>query len=234
MNIKIYRRALAKLYAPPRFFFLCALFFMGFAFLSAQEVFDYPLNDDTLARYTEICTRLSDHPLIKGSFEQTKTIMRLGRSLNSKGSFIIAAELGMVWDTVTPFPSTIAVGRDFIIMTGPGGLKTKVDAQGNETFVSIADTMSAVFSGNTRTLRDKFENYFVENRETGTWTLGLIPNDNAVRVFARHIVLTGGSDPVLIQSIVIYSQNGDTISYSMRNHHFPAVLEPNEKDLFSL
>jgi hypothetical protein len=54
----------------------------------------------------------------------------------------------MVWDTVSPFPSTMAVGRDFIIQTGLGGTKSKLDARGNETFISLADTISAIFSGN--------------------------------------------------------------------------------------
>jgi hypothetical protein len=202
-------------------------------FLSAQDVFNFPLDAKSLPRYSEICNMISSQPLVKGVFEQTKTIKRLGRSFISKGSFIIAAELGMVWDTISPFPSAIAVGRDFIIQSTGTGTKTKLDAKGNETFISLADTISAIFSGNTRILGDKFSNYFIDNNKTGMWTIGLIPNDNAVRIFADRIVLSGGNKPALINSITIYSQNGDIINYSLSNHYFPVTLSENEKALFS-
>ena len=218
---------------PQKLLFFLALFFTGFTFAAALDVFDYPLSAETLPQYTIICNRLSEHPLIKGTFEQTKTIKRLGRSLNSKGNFIIAAELGMVWDTLSPFPSLMAVGRDFIIQTGPGGTKSKLDAQGNETFISLADTISAVFSGNSRILRDKFENYFFQDTESGSWTLGLVPRDEAVRVFADRIILGGENLPAHIKTIVIYSRNGDLISYSLENHRFPGELDDHEKAFFS-
>ena len=217
-----------------RCFFFCILFFIGGAFLSAQDVFNYPLSAGTQTRYAEICAELSGRPLIKGTFEQTKTIKRLGRSLSSKGNFTISSDLGMIWDTRSPFPSIIAVGRDFIIQTVSGGAKTKLDAQGNEIFLSLADSISAIFSGKSGILTEKFENYFIENKDAGTWTLGLIPKDDAVRVFAEKIILAGGGAPALIRSILIYSRNGDTINYSLGNHYFPAALDADEKALFFL
>ena len=232
MNRQLFRK-FRVMHVMRNFILVCAFLLSGFAFLAAQDVFDHPLSAATLPRFNAVCAELSAHPLIKGAFEQTKTITRLGRSLNSKGNFIIASELGMVWDTLSPFPSTMAVGRDFIIQTGQGGTKSKLDARGNETFISLADTISAIFSGNAHILNEKFDNYFLENREAATWTVGLIPRDNAVRVFAQKIVLVGTRNPALIQTIVIYSQNGDRIQYSLSGQHFPAALNADEKALFS-
>ncbi|MCL2879992.1 MAG: outer membrane lipoprotein carrier protein LolA [Treponema sp.] len=217
----------------PELIFLWVLFSAGFA-LHAQDIFQRPLSDDTLPEFSRICTGLSAHPVVKGTFEQIKTIARLGRSLKSRGNFIIASDLGMVWDTLAPFPSAMAVGRDFIIQTTSAGVKSKLDARGNETFTSLADTISAIFTGNSQKLREKFDNYFTEDKKSGTWTVGLVPKDSAVRVFAQNIVLSGKTDPSIIQSIEIHSQNGDLITYTLAGHYFPQALSADEKALFSL
>ena len=213
---------------------LFVLVFSGFSGLAAQDVFDHPLSAETMPRYAALCAELSARPLVKGSFEQTRTIVRLGRSLVSQGNFIIAADLGMVWDTLSPFPSTMAVGRDYIIQSSPGGNKSKIDGRGNEIFANLADTLSSIFTGNSQTLTAKFENFFREDKDAGLWTLGLIPRENAVSVFAQRIVLSGENNPARISSIAIYAPGGDSTSYVLKNHHFPAALEADEKALFSM
>ncbi|GHV95877.1 hypothetical protein AGMMS50293_21970 [Spirochaetia bacterium] len=219
---------------------LSVLFSAALSNLYAQNpaVFDHPLSAETLPRYTALCAELSSHPVIKGSFEQTKTIRRLNRSLVSRGEFLIAAEHGMVWITSAPFPSTMAVGRDFIIQSVPGGSKTKLDAGGNETFLSLADTISAIFTGNVQRLREQFDNYFTESRTAdGTvWTLGLAPRESAVRLFAERIILSGGAGgkSAAIRSITIYERGGDSVSYTLWDHRFPAALEADEQAYFSL
>jgi hypothetical protein len=194
-----------------------------------EDIYNHPLESGKTGRFIEICTILSEHPVIKGNFEQEKTISSLNRSLVSQGNFIIAADLGMVWETLKPFPSTLATGRDFLIQSRPGGRKTKLDARGNETFLRLADVISSVFSGNSRGLLDNFEIYFSE-AESG-WVLGLIPLDASIRSFAARISMAGDS---AIRLIRVREQNGDTIRYSLSNHYYPQALSNDEKALFSL
>jgi outer membrane lipoprotein-sorting protein len=220
----------------PLRFFLSGLFLFTFfsaSPLAAQDlseaVFRYPLSPELLPRYREINAILSAHPLIKGEFTQKKTLNRLKRSLESGGTFIIDADRGMVWETLRPFPSTMAVGRDYLLQWSPGGRKTRLDARGNETFLQLAETISAVFSGSTEKLLDKFDNYFIE--ADGTWTVGLVPGEKNLRSFARRIILRGDS---VIRQITLYEQNGDTIHYELSGHVFPGALDPRETALFSL
>jgi hypothetical protein len=201
------------------------------------DVFNHPLSPETMSRYTALCAELAGYPVVKGNFEQTKTIPRLNRSLASTGKFLIAAELGMLWDTRAPFPSTMAVGRDFIIQSVPGGTKTKLDAGGNETFLSLADTLSALFTGKAQTLLEKFDNYFTESitANGNVWTLGLIPREKAIRAFMERIILNGeaaGGKPALVRSILIHEQNGGSVRYTLSDHRFPAALEADEKACF--
>jgi hypothetical protein len=218
-----------------------ALFFcFAWPSLEAQDldVFAHPLAAGALPRYTAICAELAARPLVKGSFALTKTLPRLNRSLVSRGDFIIAAEQGMVWETRSPFPSTLIVGRDFMAQSTPGGTKSKIDARGNELFMSIADTMSALFTGNAEKLREGFDQYFMETAGGTGWTVGLVPRERTVRSFMERIVLSGsasdGGGGALIRSIVIYEPGGGSAAYALSDHRFPAALDAGEAALFSI
>ena len=216
------------------------LLFCGITLLWAQgeDVFNYPLSNQNLQTYNAICAQLAGRPFTKGAFEQTRTMKSLNRSFVSNGDFIIAADIGLVWITKSPFPSVMALGKDYIIQSVPGGTGTRIDAKGNETFVNMAETLSSLFTGNAQMLRSKFDNYFMETQspQGKIWTLGLIPREQAVRTYARQFILQGaeGGNGVLIRSMVTHEQSGDSISYVFSGHSFPAELEAHEKAYFSV
>jgi hypothetical protein len=219
-------------------------FFVVFGFLfftmklwaqtPAEEIFRYPLEPKTMAAFKTTCARLAEHPVVQGTFEQKKTLSRLNRSLTSSGNFIIAAGFGMVWDTVKPFPSTLTLGKDYLIQSRPGGQKTVLSAQGNETFLRMAEIISAVFSGNSQGLLDNFKVYYSgsggDADADATWELGLSPLNSAIGSFAEKIIMKGDT---AIRSIIIYERNGDTIQYILSNHRYPAELNVHEKTFFT-
>ena len=209
--------------------FLGLFFFFTEIYAQERDVFRNPLRAQTMDDFMATCLLLSEHPFIRGNFEQERTLNRLNRSLKSSGNFLITAQLGMVWDTVSPFPSTLTLGRNFLIQSRPGGQRTVLSAQGNETFLRMADVISTVFSGNARGLLDNFEVYYVGN--VSSWELGLIPLDRAINSFAERIVMNGDT---VIRTIQISEQNGDSTKYSLSNHSFPAELNVQELALFSV
>jgi hypothetical protein len=199
----------------------------------ADEVFSFPLSGETLPRYSGVCARLAAHPIITGTFTQTKTLTRIQRSLVSGGNFIFDTARGIVWETLKPFPSVMAVGQDYIVQSLAGGKKTKTGAAGNETFMRFSETMRAVFTGDSRLLRENFKNYFTGQPAAGgasNWTLGLIPTDTSLQAFAAALVLTGDS---VIRTITLYEKAGDVLRYELSGHSFPAELSPREKAFFS-
>ena len=194
-----------------------------------EDVFHHPLESKTMDAFHATCSRLAEHPFIKGNFEQEKKAGGSNRLLKSSGNFIIAAELGMVWDTVKPFPSTMTLGKDYLIQSRPGRQKNVISAQGNETFIGIAEALSAVFSGNSQKLLDNFEIFY--SGAVSSWELGLSPRNGAVGSFAEMIVMKGDT---AIRSIQIFEQSGDTIQYFLSNHSYPAELNAHEKSFFLL
>jgi len=207
--------------------FLCAAGI--WAQTQSEEIFRRPLEPQTMDAFKTTCSRLSEHVFIRGKFEQEKTVSRLNRSLKSSGNFIIAIGLGMVWDTVKPFPSTLTLGKDYVIQSRSGRQKTVLNAQGNETFLRMAEVISAIFSGNSQGLMDNFNVYY--SGSAAAWELGLTPKNNAVGSFAEKIIMKGDA---AIRSILIYEQNGDTAKYYLSNHNYPAELNANEKSFFVL
>ena len=193
------------------------------------DVFMHPLGAQTEASFKAAFQRLAEHPFIRGNFEQEKILGRLERSLKSSGNFIIAAEQGMVWDTVNPFPSTLVLGRDFLMQSRPGGQKNVLSAKGNETFLRLADVISAIFLGNANGLVHNFKVYYFGS--SASWELGLVPLDRAINSFAQRIIMKGSE---VIRYIEITEQNGDSIKYIMSNHSFPAELNTSEQALFTL
>ena len=194
-----------------------------------EDVFRHPLGPQNMDAFKTTCARLAEHPFIKGNFEQEKTLSRLERSLKSSGNFIIAAQMGMVWDTVKPFPSTLSLGKDYLIQSRPSGQKTVISAQGNETFVRMAEVISTIFSGQSQGLLDNFEVYY--NAAGAAWHIGLSPRDKAISSFVEKIIMQGDT---AIRSICLYEQSGDTITYILSNHSYPAELNAHEENLFSL
>ena len=213
-------------------FFCCFLFLAGLPVYAQEDVYNYSLNAKTMAAFKAVSNLLAEHPVTKGNFVQEKILSRLGRSLKSEGNFIITAKQGMVWETLKPFPSTLVLGKDYLIQSRPGGQKTVLSAEGNETFLRLAEVLSAVFSGNAQGLLDNFEVYFYAAGGTSSvWELGLSPLDKAIGSFAEKITMSGDD---VIRSIVISEQSGDITKYSMSNHSHPVELNANEKALFTL
>ena len=212
------------------FIFVAALTMQGlWAQSMDSEIFNSPLAPKNMDAFKTTCSRLAEYPIIKGNFEQEKILTRLNRSLKSSGNFIIAAGMGMVWDTVNPFPSTLVLGKDYLIQSRPGGQKTLLNAQGNETFIRLAEVMNTVFSGNSQGLLDNFDVYF--SGSAAAWELGLSPRDKAISSFAEKFILKGDR---AIKSIQVYEQSGDIIKYILSNHSYPADLNAHEKTLFSI
>jgi len=205
------------------------LFFSGLTYAQEDIIFRHPLRAQTEETFLAVCQRISQHPFMRGNFEQERLLSRLDRTLRSSGSFLIAANMGMVWDTINPFPSTLVLGGDFLMQSRSGGQKTVISAQGNEAFLRMAEVISTVFSGNARALVDNFKVYFVGS--TAFWELGLIPQDRAINAFAERIIMRGDT---VIRSIQVFEQSGDSIKYILLNHNFPTGLNADEQAHFRI
>ncbi|MCL2441501.1 MAG: outer membrane lipoprotein carrier protein LolA [Treponema sp.] len=210
-------------------FFLIIFYGINTGVWADEEIFRHPLTPQTRAVFNAACFSLSERPIVRGNFAQEKYLNRLDRSLMSSGNFLITAEHGMVWETLQPFPSTMIMGKEFIMQSRPNGQKSVISSQGNETFAQMADVINAVFSGQSDRLLENFEVFFLGS--VSNWNMGLLPRDSVFSSFITKITMSGGS---AIRSIRIFEQNGDVITYTLTNHNYPAALNDNEKAFFTI
>ena len=210
-----------------KIFFLC--FFFALSSVWAQDVFRHPLVPQTMATFNTVSANLAENPIIRGNFAQEKHLSRFNRSLMSSGNFLITAEQGMVWETLRPFPSTMVLGRHFMLQSRPDGRTSVLSAQGNETFTQMADVMSLMFSGQSQGLLENFEVYFLGS--VSNWTIGLLPRDSVIASFIMRITMSGDS---AIRTIQLFERNGDIITYTLSNHSFPTGLNQYEEAFFSI
>jgi hypothetical protein len=213
-----------------------AFLFAAAALYPQDELWASPLNPQTCPVFLDICGKLSERPLVKGNFEQTKAIAGLSgqtgqtgqaRSLKSRGNFVIAQGYGMIWETLSPFPSTLAAGKDRVVQQRPGGRRVTLEAAGNETFLRFADVIAAVFSGNPQRLTENFDVFFTGN--AASWNLGLIPLEKAIKVFAERIVMKGDG---VIRYVNVAESSGGSVLYLLSNHSYPVELTADEKAFF--
>jgi len=206
-------------------FFFCIVF----AYAQEEDIFSYPLSPRTKESFRAVCAQISKNPVVRGNFNQEKKITNLERSIVSSGEFIIASDMGMVWDTLKPFSSTLVLGGDYMIQSRRGGQRKVIDAKGNETFLRMAQVLSAVFSGNAENLENNF--YVFYKSDNSSWEIGLKPLDMTINMFAQRIIITGDT---AIKSIFLIEKNNDTIKYTLSDHNVSGALTENEKKYFKL
>lgn len=189
----------------------------------AASVFAVSLDD--------VCAGLAKHPVTTGNFVQTKTMKANNRALKSSGNFIFGLE-GIVWNTLKPFPSTMAITKDRIIQTARDGSQTVIEASGNEIFGSVANTLTAVFSNDLTLLSKNFETSFTDNKN-GTWSVALTPKDDTVKAVMKSLVLSGtNSSDICLNQMVMVEASENTITYDFLDQKYPKELTADEKAFF--
>ena len=163
----------------------------------------------------EICSRLTAHSVTTGDFAQEKTAKALKRPLKSFGKFRID-ENGIIWDTQKPFKSKMIVSKTKITQISADGKETSIDAGENQVFAEVADTISAVFSGDKAALEAKFS---VEVGEEGeSWRMKLTPKDKTIQSAITSIEMMGKIEGREADSVLVTQASGDTIRYIFTNH----------------
>jgi outer membrane lipoprotein-sorting protein len=198
--------------------------------VSAQQaLFNAPVTPATRKGVESVCAGLSVSKIMRGDFIQRKDIKSLSRSFSGNGTFTISRDDGIIWNTVKPFPSLMVVGAARIVQSTPNGKTSVIDASQNPVFTQFADTIRAVFSGNSQLLFSRFDVYYLADAN-GEWQIGLVPNDSVIRSVISSMVLSGGDH---LSRFRMSEPSGDTVQYDFSNMTFSGELNDAEKEQFS-
>lgn len=182
--------------------------------------------------FDSVCNKLAKHANTVGNFTQVKRINAAKRSLKSSGTFIFSLD-GIMWKTLKPFPSIMAIGITSIIQTAPDGKKTVIDVSKNQIFKSIAVTLSSVFSGNAEALYTNFSVAY--DIQQNRWKADLTPKDSTVAAVMKTLIISGtvNTETATLDTIVMAESSGDIITYTFTDQTYPQELTDAEKANFS-
>lgn len=181
-----------------------------------------------------VCEGLSNHPNTTGNFIQTKTINANGKQLKSSGTFIIS-NVGIMWKTEKPFPSSIVITKDKMVQTAANGKKTVMSGTDNQIFKNISDCLSSVFAGNCADLEKNFKTDFSDNND-GTWSLVLMPKDSTISSVMQQLEMKGtvSSTVIKMDSLEMIETSSNKIKYEFANQKYPQELTADEKSNFNI
>jgi len=173
--------------------------------------------------------RLRPAPVLKGEFEQTKTLRGFRNALVSKGEFLVARGQGVWWHTREPFETTLVVTRTTLFARNPDGSTSNLmDAQAEPGVRQVNELIFSLLAADIDVLAGKFAVAAQPVGATG-WTLTLTPRDPGIAKFLARATLAGERD---VQSVRLEETRGDTTQIRF-SHQLPATtLTPDEAARF--
>lgn len=150
--------------------------------------------------------RLKIAPVLKGEFEQAKTLKGFRNPLVSKGEFLVARGQGAWWHTRQPFESTLVVTRTRLFTRNADGSATDlVDAQAEPGVRQVNELVFSLLAADLDVLADKFT-IVAQPVGAAGWTMTLTPRDANLAKFLVRATLTGERD---VQTVRIEEARGD-------------------------
>jgi outer membrane lipoprotein-sorting protein len=144
--------------------------------------------------------RLKVAPVLKGEFEQTKTLKGFRNPLVSKGEFLVARGQGVWWHTLQPFESTLVVTpTKLFTRNADGSASNLMDAQAEPGLQQVNALIFSLLAADVDVLADRFT---VVSQPVG----GVSTSDANIARFLVRATLAGERD---VQSVRIDEARGD-------------------------
>ena len=163
--------------------------------------------------------RLQIAPVLRGEFEQTKTIKGFRNALVSHGEFMVARGQGVWWHTQQPYEATLVVTRTRLFTRAPdGSTGNLMDAQAEPGLRQVNELVFSLLSADLDALAQRFT-VTAQAAGAGGWTLTLAPRDANVAKFLKSATLAGDR---FVQSVRIDEARGDSTQIRF-SHQAPAA-----------
>ena len=139
-----------------------------------------------------------------GRFDQTKQLTGMKRPLASNGRFCVVPGKGVLWRTLKPFPNTLRLTKDEIVIRQGDRLAMRLDAKTEPAVKMINTVLFSLLSGEMSQLGNFFE---VDGSIDGaSWKVALKAKQPALAKAIGDIALEGGS---YVKTIHIDEASGD-------------------------
>ena len=175
-------------------------------------------------------TLLDKAPVVKGKFEQLKTVQGFKRPLRSTGVFVVARSKGIAWQVQQPFASTLIVTPDSLqSRDADGALSTQMNASDEPALRTVNAMLFAVMSADVEQLQAMFE---VSGQTQGQeWTLHFTPKDALLAGWLGSIDVQGQA---FVRRVVLQEVRGDRSEIRLLDAAGSAELSSADAALFAV
>lgn len=150
--------------------------------------------------------QLKDAPVVRGKFEQEKSIKGFKQPLRSSGEFVVAKSKGIVWHVLKPFESTLIVKPDSLqSRRGDGEVSMQMRAEDEPVLRTVNAMLFAVMSADLVQLRQFFE--VSGKAQASGWQMHLVPRDPMLAQWLASVDLQGGQ---FVREVKLQEARGDS------------------------
>jgi len=177
----------------------------------------------------EVRERLAQDPVLRGAFEQRKTVKGFRHPLLSSGEFTVSRRRGVLWRTQSPFASALVVTRDRVLARQADGSVARVLNASEEPAVrTISETLFGVMAADLALLQQRFQ---IDGELAGRegWRLALQPRDAGMARWVGRVELEGDR---FLRGVRLQEAGGDTTQIRLARHAVDAVLRADEEAQF--
>jgi hypothetical protein len=172
--------------------------------------------------------RLVNEPVVRGSFEQRKTVKGFRNPLVSSGEFVVVRQRGVLWRTSAPFPSLLVVTRDRVLARqGDGTVAKRLSASDEPAVRAISETLFGVMAADLAALVQRFDIGGEENAQG--WKLVLLPRDAQLARWIQRVELEGDR---FLHAVRMQEASGDQTLMRLSRHATGASLAAEEEAQF--
>lgn len=155
----------------------------------------------------QVRARLINAPIVRGNFEQKKTIQGFRNPLVSTGTFLVAQGKGVSWHTRKPFESMLTITRERMLSRqADGQISARMEASDEPGLRAVNEMLFAVMAADLRALEQRFA-ITGELRGKNGWMLQLTPRDSMLAQWITRIGLSGDS---VVRSVTLLEAQGDS------------------------
>ncbi len=177
------------------------------------------------ATVESITAEVARPAVLRGAFSQEKQVSGFRNPLRSQGRFVVARGHGVIWSTLTPFPSEMVITADRILSRQrDGATRVELDAREQPALRSVNTILFALMSGDVQALSGQFN--VSATREGQGWTLRLTPKSPVLAKAFASLTLQG--DRYVRQVEIIEASKDRTLIAFSALAETPATLSADE------
>lgn len=177
----------------------------------------------------EVGQRLTAEPVVRGGFEQARTLKGFRNPIVSGGDFVVARGRGVLWRTRQPVASALVVTRDRVLARQADGSVVRRLSAGEEPAVrAVSETLFGMMAADVASLAQRFQ---IDGQlgNAGEWRLTLVPTDPALGRWLQKMELQGDR---FLRGIRLHEASGDETRTRLLRHSTALAMSPEEEAQF--